>query len=48
MLSRFEIIVKAVGPIFSFLGTSLLEVTPTFGEADVIATKQKYLTKTRG
>ena len=27
-------------PIFSFLGTSLLAVTPTFGEVDVIATKQ--------
>ena len=40
MLSRFEKILKRLGPIFSFLGTSLLAVTPTFGETDVIATKQ--------
>ena len=34
--------------MFSFLRTSFLVVTPTFGEVDVIATEQTFLSKTRG
>ena len=41
-LSQFEILLNPLGPHLSFLGTSLLAVTPTFGEAHVIATKQDF------
>ena len=45
MLSQFEIILKPLDPNCSFLGTSLLAFTLTFGEADVIATEQNFSPK---
>ena len=49
MLSCFGNHFKPIRPylFFSFLGTSLLAATPTFGEVDVIATKRTYFSKNR-
>ena len=47
MTSCFGNLFKPLGPNLSFLGTSLLAVTFTFGEAYVSATKRTYFSKTR-
>ena len=47
MISCFGNHFKPLGPYHSFLGTSLLAATPTFGEVYVIATKRTYFSKTR-
>ena len=47
MISCFGNLFKPLGPNLSFLGTSLLAVTFTVGEAYVSATKRTYLSKTR-
>ena len=47
MTSCFGNLFKPLGPNLSFLGTSLLAVTFTFGEAYVSVTKRTYFSKTR-
>ena len=47
MTSCFGNLFKHLGPNLSFLGTSLLAVTFTFGEAYVSATKRTYFSKTQ-
>ena len=47
MTSCFGNLFKPLGPNLSFLGTSLLAVTFTFGEAYVSATKRTYFSKTQ-
>ena len=47
MIRCFGNLFKPPGPYLSFLGNSLLAATPTFGEADVGATKRTYFSKTR-
>ena len=46
MISCFGNHFKPQDPTFSFLGTSLLAATTTFGEVAVIATKRTYFSKT--
>ena len=47
MISCFGNPFKPLGPYLSFLGTSLLAATSTFGEVYVSATKQTYFPETR-
>ena len=47
MISCFGHPFQPLGPRFSFLGTSLLAATPTFGEVHVTATKRTCFSKTR-